>query len=115
MLAPPGYAKIVSTPSRSRHATRISLPDIVGPSSAAFTGFFTSSAKCVAVSVVCPGSDVLAAFLADSFGLLIFLSLADYSERFLVEQGYKTQKTHGIRRGFLVKIPVQIRQEPTAS
>src|SRR6476659_6819972 len=33
MLAPPGYAKIVSTPSRSRQATRISLPDIVGPSS----------------------------------------------------------------------------------
>ena len=26
MLAPPGYAKMVSTPSRSRQATRISLP-----------------------------------------------------------------------------------------
>src|SRR4051812_3817175 len=36
MLAPPGYAKIVSTPSRSRQATRISLPDIVGPTSARF-------------------------------------------------------------------------------
>src|SRR5581483_4051330 len=33
MLAPPGYAKIVSTPSRSRQATRISLPDIAGPTS----------------------------------------------------------------------------------
>src|SRR5215831_9470445 len=36
MLAPPGYAKIVSTPSRSRHATRISLPDIIGPRSVCF-------------------------------------------------------------------------------
>src|SRR5262249_45137046 len=44
MLAPPGYAKIVSTPSRSRHATRISLPDIAGPRSALWAaGFFAIS------------------------------------------------------------------------
>ena len=34
MLAPPGYAKIASTPSRSRQATRISLPFMAGPTSA---------------------------------------------------------------------------------
>src|SRR5262245_29007827 len=34
MLAPPGYAKIASTPSRSSAATRISLPSMGGPSSA---------------------------------------------------------------------------------
>src|SRR5881397_2577498 len=34
MLAPPGYAKIVSTPSRSRQATMISQPNIAGPTSA---------------------------------------------------------------------------------
>src|SRR5262245_41179676 len=34
MLAPPGYAKIASTPSRSRAATRISLPSMGGPNSA---------------------------------------------------------------------------------
>src|SRR5213078_4551347 len=43
MLAPPGYAKIVSTPSRSRQATRISLPDIAGPSSGRlFAAFLVS-------------------------------------------------------------------------
>jgi len=42
MLAPPGYANMVSTPSRSSAATRISLPDIAGPISAFFfcTVFF---------------------------------------------------------------------------
>src|ERR1700757_2572375 len=33
ILAPPGYAKITSTPSRSRLATRISAPFIVSPRS----------------------------------------------------------------------------------
>src|SRR5437870_8763763 len=42
MLAPPGYAKIVSTPSRSRQATRISLPDIAGPTSGRGADFFFS-------------------------------------------------------------------------
>ena len=31
--APPGYAKIVSTPSRIRHSTRISAPLMVTPRS----------------------------------------------------------------------------------
>src|SRR5215472_10873717 len=54
MLAPPGYAKMVSTPSRSRHATSISLPDIVGPSSARLADDF------FAVFIIC----VFTAFVA---------------------------------------------------
>src|SRR5215471_4473082 len=53
MLAPPGYAKMVSTPSRSRQATRISLPDIVGPSSARLADdFFAVFIICVLIAFV---------------------------------------------------------------
>src|SRR5207249_11630812 len=51
MLAPPGYAKIVSTPSRSRHATRISLPDMVGPSSARLPGAAFLVSICVVLLI----------------------------------------------------------------
>src|SRR5580658_6999495 len=34
MLAPPGYAKMTSTPSRSRASTRMSRPNLTGPTSA---------------------------------------------------------------------------------
>ena len=38
MLAPPGYAKIVVTPSRSSAWTRMSAPLMVGPSSPLLEG-----------------------------------------------------------------------------
>ncbi len=38
MLAPPGYAKIVVTPSRSSASTRMSAPVMVGPSSPLLEG-----------------------------------------------------------------------------
>src|SRR5262245_39439834 len=43
MLAPPGYAKMTSTPSRSRASTRMSRPNINGPTlpeAALAAGFF---------------------------------------------------------------------------
>src|SRR5882672_1587134 len=52
MLAPPGYAKIVSTPSRSRQATRISLPDIAGPSSGRLLAAFLVS-LCAVLLISC--------------------------------------------------------------
>src|SRR5438046_882649 len=52
MLAPPGYAKIVSTPSRSRQATRISLPDIVGPSSPRFSAGAVFVSACVVLLII---------------------------------------------------------------
>src|SRR5215471_19101964 len=43
MLAPPGYAKITSTPSRSSAATRISAPFIVSPLSGLGCGTLADS------------------------------------------------------------------------
>src|SRR5437899_2876634 len=51
MLAPPGYAKMVSTPSRSRQATRISLPDITGPISARLCAGVCLVAVCVVLLI----------------------------------------------------------------
>src|SRR5579859_2443981 len=41
MLAPPGYAKITSTPSRSSASTRMSRPNIGGPTSARLWAVFS--------------------------------------------------------------------------
>jgi hypothetical protein len=48
--APPGYAKMVSTPSRIRHSTRISAPLMVTPRSGV-EGFAVGSVECVEVLI----------------------------------------------------------------
>src|SRR5436190_6602546 len=101
MLAPPGYAKIVSTPSRSRHATRISLPVIVGPSSPDFERRrFNSSPSRAAVALVDPRSSVLVevVFLVVSLVLLILLVQC------LADPGRGNKKPTTVSsRGFLSK------------
>src|ERR1035437_4307828 len=61
MLAPPGYAKITSQPSRSSASTKMSRPNIAGPTSARladdFAGFaFADSVVLLMVLLVCGGA-----------------------------------------------------------
>ena len=52
MLAPPGYAKMTSTPSRSRASTKMSRPNMVLPTSARFAFDFFLEADSVVLLIV---------------------------------------------------------------
>src|SRR5436190_18929309 len=75
MLAPPGYAKMTSTPSRSRASTRMSRPNMAAPTSARARVDFPGCAEAPAFEA--------AAFFAAVSVVLLMCSIPGFMDKWI--------------------------------